>query len=185
MLSHPDAWRTGATFSPCRGYRYRLWREWGDPSHRCAFVGLNPSTADENADDPTMRRCIDFCRRWGFGAFDMVNLFAWRSTDPMGLTHQQGRAEHGLDPVGPDNDAHLVLVASRATRVVMAWGQHEFLGDLLTLRAHAVETLLRSSVSLPRELGTLGRNKNGKGQPKHPLYLPKFTSFVDHQVEQH
>lgn len=178
MLSHPDAWRTGATLSPCRRYRYRLWREWGDPAQRVAFVMLNPSTADEQEDDATIRRCIDFAKRWGAGALDVVNLFAWRSTDPADLLM---RSE---DIVGEDNNAHILLVGSKATRVVMAWGQHERLGALLPMRALEVEGLLRAVITSPRELGTLGRNKNGKGQPKHPLYLPKYTSFVDHQVEQ-
>lgn len=177
MLTTPDTWKTGATFSPCRRYRYRLWREWVDPTHRCAFVGLNPSTADETQDDPTMRRCIDFCKRWGFGAFDMLNLYAWRSTEPRGLL--ECGAELAL---GPDNDAHIALVAGRAARVVMAWGQHDFLGPSMVERAAKVEYLLASLITPSRELGTLGRNKNGKGQPRHPLYLPKFTSFVDHQV---
>jgi hypothetical protein len=72
----------GATFSKDRRYRYRLWRSWGDPELRCVFVGLNPSTADESNDDPTIRKCVGFAKLWGFGAVDVVNLFAFRSTDP-------------------------------------------------------------------------------------------------------
>jgi hypothetical protein len=173
MLTTADSWKSGATLSPCRRYRYRLWREWGDPAQRVAFVMLNPSTADETEDDPTIRRCIDFAKRWGAGALDVVNLFALRSTEPAGLLES-------LDPVGPENNAHVVLVAGNATRVVMAWGSHRKIRKLLDPRAYEVAQLLPLVVKPPRDLGTLGRNDDGA--PKHPLYLPKFTSFVDHQV---
>jgi hypothetical protein len=178
-LTTVEGWRTGATFSPCRRYRYRLWREWGDPSHRCAFVGLNPSNAGEDEDDPTVRREVDFARRWGFGAYDKVNLWPLVSTDPHGL-HIMGPETRAV--MDAENNAHIILVASRATRIVMAWGQHDFLREILEPRAAEVESLLVASVAPPRELGTLGRNKNGNGQPRHPLYLPKYTSFVDHHV---
>jgi hypothetical protein len=65
----------GAVLSDCRRYRYRLWRCWGDGNHRVAFVGINPSTADEVDDDATIRKCVGFAKRWGFSALDMVNLF--------------------------------------------------------------------------------------------------------------
>jgi len=72
-----------AAFSPCRTFRYSLWHQWGDDSLGYAmFIGLNPSTADETLDDPTVRRCINFARDWGYGALCMTNLFAFRSTDP-------------------------------------------------------------------------------------------------------
>src|SRR5579859_5937119 len=95
-----ESMRAGATFSACRTYRYRLWRSWEPRGSRCVFVGLNPSTADESTDDATIRKCVGFAKRWGFGAIEVVNLFAYagvRSTDPRSLLGVS-------DPVGPDND---------------------------------------------------------------------------------
>ena len=161
----PYGFDSGATFSPCRLYRYHLWRAWGDREKRVAFIGLNPSTADETEDDPTIRRCIGFAKRWGFGAYDMLNLFAWRSTDPMGIVRP--------DPIGVDNDATILRVAKSAGRVVLCWGSHKKLGHLVPERAVAVRALL---ASLSGRVGHLGRNHDG--MEKHPLYLPNTTSFV-------
>ena len=84
-------------FSPCRRWRYTLWRDWmddvleleeraGNNSAKYAmFIGLNPSTADETRDDPTVRRCVGFAKSWGYGALCMTNIFAWRDTDPAGM----------------------------------------------------------------------------------------------------
>jgi len=102
---------SGATFSPDGLYRYHLWRLWGDREHRCVFVGLNPSTADAARDDPTIRKCAGFAKRWGFGAVDVVNVFAWRSTKPVGILR-------AADPVGPDNDEAIAHVLEGASRVV-------------------------------------------------------------------
>src|SRR5690242_6108456 len=105
-------------FSDCRAYRYTLWREWDifDKNY-VMFVGLNPSTADERVDDPTIRRCIDFAKRWGYGALCMTNLFAYRATDP--------RVMKAFPyPVGPENDKWLVRCAREAGVVVAAWGNH-------------------------------------------------------------
>lgn len=88
-----EAVQRDAHLSPCRRYRYALWRRWGDGPH-AMFIGLNPSTADETADDPTIRRCIAFARAWGYGALCMANLFAYRATQPADMLAQD-------DPVGP------------------------------------------------------------------------------------
>ena len=113
---------SGAKFSPCRTWRYLLWRTWGDPDRRAMFVGLNPSTADETQDDPTVRRCLGFARAWGFGGLMMTNLFGLRSTDPRGLLAVD-------DPVGPGNDAAILAQARRCPLVVLAWGNHGRLDD--------------------------------------------------------
>lgn len=163
----PFGFESGATFSADRRYRYRLWRVWGDSEHRCVFVGLNPSTADETKDDPTIRKCIGFAKRWGFGAIDMVNLFAWRSTDPTGLI--SAYPAH----VGPDNDEHLAGTFDAAHRIVWAWGRH----------CSAVRRLVQERVaasdwfSVPRkcEVGVLGRSQDGS--PRHPLMLAYTTRF--------
>src|SRR6185503_16841447 len=110
------------------------------------FVGLNPSTATATEDDPTIRRCVGFAKRWGFGRYEMANLFAWRSTDPLGLLGLE-------DPVGDGNDAAILDVVASSARVVMAWGAHARLRYILDRRAAVVRRMLRAS----RELGTLGR----------------------------
>jgi hypothetical protein len=155
----------GALFSPCARYRYHLWRSWGDIGHRCVFVGLNPSTADATKDDPTVRKCVGFAKRWGFGALDLVNLFALRSTSPKGLY------ELGLDPVGLENDETLERVFKNAHRIVWAWGQHNArVRKLVSTRLGAW-----CAVQERCEVGTLGRAKDGS--PRHPLMLAYTSKF--------
>jgi hypothetical protein len=147
-----EAMKRGAEFSPCRRYRYALMRMW-NPGTGCAmFVGLNPSTADENVDDPTIRRCIAFSKAWGFGGLLMTNLFAYRATQPADMLAQD-------DPVGPDNDASLRRLAAKAGVVVAAWGTHGTHGG----RHRAVRDMLPG-------LHYLRLTKDG--HPGHPLYLP-------------
>lgn len=161
-------------FSPCRQYRYALWREWGVGSlgifdHREApdaymlVIGLNPSTADETKDDPTIRRCIDFAKRQGFGALCMANLFAWRDTKPENMKKSQ-------DPVGPLNDFHLFRLARDAGMILAAWGKH---GSHQARSAH-VRSLFQES-GFP--LKALRLNKDGS--PEHPLYIPATTQPID------
>ncbi len=92
-------------FSSNRVYRYVLWREWNQllsaPFRYAMFIGLNPSTADETKNDPTVRKCIGFAKRWGYDGLCMTNLFAFRATDP-------GAMLKDLAPIGPDNDDWLV-----------------------------------------------------------------------------
>lgn len=142
----------GAVFSPCRRYRYALHRVWEPARGVAMFVGLNPSTADEKADDPTIRRCIAFARAWGFGALCMTNLFAYRATQPADMLAQD-------DPVGPENDEYLQALAATAGVVVAAWGVHGTHGG----RHSAVRAMLPS-------LHYLRLTKDG--HPGHPLYLP-------------
>ena len=112
-----------ADFSPCGRYRYALHRAWTSggkvPARRdrVLIVALNPSTADAQQDDPTIRRCIAFAQAWGFRALCVANLFAWRATRPDDL-------KAAIDPVGPDNDAWLRRESRRAALVVAAWGVH-------------------------------------------------------------
>lgn len=145
-----------AAFSPCRRYRYRLCRVWNPKLSSVMFVGLNPSTADEQDDDPTVRRCIGFARKWNFGGLILVNLFAYRSTNPSGLFAV-------ADPVGPGNDKHIMAIARAAERVVLAWGTH---GTLLDRDQHVLSLLPGAYC--------LGVTK--EGHPKHPLYLAGNTS---------
>jgi len=150
-----------AAFSPDRVYRYWLKRTWNEHASALAIVGLNPSTADETHDDPTIRRCVGFAHRWGFGGIVMLNLFAFRSTDPAGLNTAS-------DPVGPENDRVLVeLTRDRST--LCAWGVNGSLGG----RDVAVCKLLRG---LGRTLVCLGTTKGG--HPRHPLYVKGDTQRI-------
>lgn len=163
--TEPDlSTESGALFSPCRTYRYLLWRTWDslpmfpDPADRIAFCGLNPSTADENINDPTIRRCIGFAKRWGYRGIVMLNLFGLRSTQPEGLKRTS-------DPVGPDNDEWLRWASSRVALTVCCWGSF----SMAAHRATAAKRLLGDT----RCLGT-----NADGQPKHPLYLPNSSELI-------
>ena len=147
----------GAVFDPSKRYRYGLWRRWAECGPVVAFVMLNPSTADARCDDPTIRRCGGFARAWGFAAMAVVNLFGLRATDPVRL-----RRAH--DPVGRDNDRHILAAAARSDALVLAWGNGGGLGG----RDRAVRALLTGHQS-----DCLGLTR--AGQPRHPLYLPRAT----------
>ncbi|HEY1690016.1 MAG TPA: DUF1643 domain-containing protein [Solirubrobacteraceae bacterium] len=149
-------------------YRYALWRETGiiGGEGTVLFVMLNPSTADAEQDDPTIRRCIGFARRWGYERLAVGNLYALRSTDPKALALAE-------DAIGPENDRWLCHLAEHAWEVVLAWGAHPFATD----RARDVRQLVegRSGGSA----NCLGQTKNLS--PKHPLYLPKSAVRVPFQ----
>lgn len=147
-----------ATLDRRRVYRYQLWRRWSDaPQFRYVnFVLLNPSTADESTDDPTVRKCVKFARTWGFDGLCITNLFAYRSTNRRALYKV-------VDPVGFGNNRHILAVATDAALVVCGWG----LDGSLMGRGSIVRRMLRRFdphyLRLTRE------------QPWHPLYLPDNT----------
>lgn len=148
-------------FSECRRYRYTLWREWSFDAQRAGFVmfiGLNPSTADEVQNDPTVRRCIDFAKRWGFGAMSMMNAFAYRATDPAEMKRQP-------EPVGEDNDFWLRRCAECATRIVLAWGLN---GAHAGRDGQVLELLARKKVLAKVVCLRITQG----GHPEHPLYMP-------------
>ncbi len=145
----------GAVFDATDVYRYRLSRAWDPALPTACFIMLNPSVADAHVDDPTIRRCIGFARTWGYGALDVVNLFAYRTTEPRVLAEV-------ADPVGPKNDAHILRALAGSSLVVAAWGCHGSLHG----RADEVTTLLGD-----RETAHLGSTRDG--HPRHPLYLRK------------
>ena len=147
----------GATLSKDRKYRYKLWRRW-DGGPMVMWIGLNPSTADENMDDPTIRRMIAFSKSWGFGGLTTCNLFGLISPYPEDL-------KRAADPLG-DNDRHLLLAAQKAGRIVCCWGAFD-VGD----RAKDVCGWLLEGY----ELHCLGTNQDGS--PKHPLYLKGSTAL--------
>lgn len=151
--------QTGATFSPCGTYRYTLTRLWEPDRGRCTFICFNPSTADAFEDDPTVRRCIGFAQRWGFGSFCMLNLFAFRATDPKEIAGQ-------IDPIGPLNDDVIRQEIRETHKVVLAWGALAagYAPRVARVVDLAFLCVRRGSVS------SLGEPTKD-GHPRHPLYL--------------
>lgn len=154
-----------AILSECGKYRYRLFRQWANSEQMpVMWLMLNPSTADANIDDATIRRCMEFSKRWGYGSMFVGNIYAWRSTDPRGL----GLSD---DPEGPENRGHLQAMASSSDKVIAAWGNHgaaagnEYL-DLILPRTHG---------------GYWHLGKTNRGQPKHPLARGK--SFIPYETQ--
>jgi hypothetical protein len=111
----PEGGDGGAVITADRRYRYNLWRTWDRTLPVCGWVMLNPSTADETKLDPTLRRVLDYSRRWGYGGFVIRNLFAYRATDPCELLDAD-------DPVGLENDAWLKGLTNEAGLIVVGWG---------------------------------------------------------------
>jgi hypothetical protein len=143
-----------AKFSECMRYRYELSRVWSmDPRRFCMFVMLNPSTADAQINDATIRRCIGYAKEWGYDGLYVGNVYAYRSTDPRQLWTVD-------DPVGPENDASLKAMAHKADLVVAAWGT-----NAKPERVGIVLNALRYSADV--HFLELTKAK----QPKHPLYL--------------
>lgn len=150
-------------------YRYVLRRQWpltleGSDLARpvpftCMFIMLNPSTADAMVDDPTIRRCVSFARRWGYEQLLVCNLFAYRATDPRFLY----REDPGM-VVGPENDDWIVRCANEASVIVAGWGEH---GGYLNRDEQVVELLTHGDRPMP--IHCLARNASGR--PKHPLYI--------------
>lgn len=147
-----------ALFSDNRKYRYTLWRTWDLKAGYAMFICLNPSTANETEDDPTVRRCIGFAKTWGYGGLIMTNLFAFRATDPIDMQNEK-------DPVGPKNDYFLRVCSGYASMIVVAWG---FKGSFLQ-RDKAVLALIPNKHVLRLTKG---------GHPSHPLYLPKTLTPI-------
>jgi hypothetical protein len=153
-----------AVISDCQKYRYVLYREWAEPDDPFGilvlnFVMLNPSTADAEVDDATIRKCIGFAKLNGYNAIRVVNLFAWRATDPKELQKSYVEA---LDIIGPDNDSYVRELPKEET-VVVAWGstfQNEYF----------VKRRIRDTIKLlDRKLYCLGKTKDG--HPRHPVML--------------
>ena len=147
---------SGATFSPCRRWRYLLWRRWDTSKHTANFLMLNPSTADELQLDPTCARARGYAERWGYGALIVTNLFAFRETNPIQM-------KAAVDPVGRGNDAAIARAAKESALVVCAWGNH---GAFLERSSRVRALLQKNRISLH------ALRVNANGEPAHPLYLP-------------
>jgi len=149
-------------FSPCRLYRYFLKIVWDSGKPRQVFIGLNPSTADENSDDPTVRRWLGFAKDWGMGGVVILNAYAFRSTDWTRLRYP-ATVE---DPVGPDNDFWIEqVIAPTGPRPIACWGQN----------ASKIRDGKRGEYLVNKfgPFDCLGQNADGS--PCHPLYLRKDT----------
>jgi hypothetical protein len=153
--------QSGAIFSADQRYRYVLWRVWGESARRLVVIGLNPSTADAPADDPTIRRLVAFAKGFRRDGLVMLNLFAFRATRPSLMLAAD-------DPIGPDNDRYL----DECTRgmqdiVVVAWGA------IGAVRGRDREVAGRLRLCSPMCFGV-----TKSGQPRHPLYLKADTPLV-------
>lgn len=161
-MNNPQIIDNGAEFSTDRSYRYALWRIWDENKPWVLFIGLNPSTANEAVNDSTLNKCIHFADSWGFGGVYMVNLFAYRATEPKDM-------KRAAEPVGQDNDAWIEKLSKQAGMVVAAWGND---GDYLG-RAD----IIRSRYS---DLKCL--KVNASGEPAHPLYQPNSAVAIEYEI---
>ena len=153
----------GASFSECGKYRYHLWRVWDTTKPRMCIIGLNPSTADESADDHTIRKCITFAKRDGCGSLSMLNLFALRATNP-------DEMKLAYEPVGYHNDDSLSLFIDEIPLIVCAWGTDGCFRE----RDREVWELVKF-----RKPMCFGVTKHG--HPKHPLYLAAKTLLAAYE----
>ena len=143
-----------AEISECGNYRYYLTREWDESLPLVNFICLNPSVADAEIDDPTLRRCMNYAEIWGYGGIIMTNLFAYRATEPMTMLTYKG------DVVGPETNQYLLKGAKEAALCVAGWGNH---GMHMDRGSEVIEMLPK--------LHFLAKTK--EGHLRHPLYLTK------------
>ena len=151
--------KKSAVFSNCRKYRYSLTRSWNSADGYVLFIGLNPSVADETIDDPTLTRCINFAKDWGYGGLIMVNLFAYMSTYPIDLKKVKL-------PIGNNNNKHILKKQKKSQLTVAAWGND---GCFLK-RDKEVLKIISNPMCL---------NINKSGQPAHPLYQKKDQELIN------
>ena len=151
--------KKSAVFSPCRKYRYSLTRSWNSAEGYVLFIGLNPSIADEIIDDPTLIRCINFAKDWGYGGLIMVNLFAYMSTHPTEL-------KKAKKPIGKSNNQHILKNHQKSQLTIAAWGND---GHFLKRDKEVLE-IINNPMCL---------NINKSGQPAHPLYQKKDQELIN------
>lgn len=165
---------SGATFSADRLYRYALWRIWDREKPAVIFVGLNPSTASEFKDDPTIVRLAGFAKNWGYGGLYAGNLFALVSSDSAAiLVESKSASRRAMDPVGEDNNQALEVLKRCPGMILVGWGRH---GCYCEARCKAVLGILGEPVYC---LGTT----EGK-QPAHPLYQLRDTKPREYRVDE-
>lgn len=172
-MSNKDYIDKGAIMSDDGVYRYNLWRQWTewplkDTLKSCLFIMLNPSTADEQEDDATIRKCVKFAKRWGYDRLEVANLFAFRTKDPKELKSVNAM----IDPIGKDNERLIKHLSSYADKIVLAWGAN---GNHLDQNKKVLRWL--SETNLKSRLEAL-RVSEKTGQPWHPLYIPDDTDTI-------
>ncbi len=158
-----DLWgpliKTEAVFSPCMAYRYWLEGKWSDSPALIVWM-LNPSTADQSRLDPTIAGLIKRAKAWGYGAVVVINLFAYRATDP-------GDMKKAADPIGPANDLFTDIALARAYDsgfpVICGWGNHG---------GHMERSDWARAIAAERGASLAAFNITASGQPQHPLYIP-------------
>ncbi len=167
LFEPQDAIERDAVLSDCGRYRYLLRRAWDHTKPRALFVMLNPSTADAKVDDATIRSCIRLCKSWGYGSFEVCNLYGWRSTDPDALNV-------GDMPmmIGEKNADVMDAAIGRCDVVICAWGAHAS----ARLRQQAVCSTVKA---MKPAVYCLGKTKSGA--PKHPLYIKTGTPLEVYQ----
>jgi hypothetical protein len=146
----------GATFSDDRKYRYALWRIWDKEKPLVMFIGLNPSTANENDNDPTIRRVISMAKSWGYGGVYMMNCFPLVSTNPAYLNEFYESPFHDVEDI--ENMRWLLEVGRKCKEVIFAWGNFK-----------EAEERGKSLTKYFKKAKALVINKNGS--PRHPLYV--------------
>ncbi len=155
--------KDGAIFSECRRYRYALFRQWNLEDPILMFIGLNPSTANEHDNDPTIRRVIKFAFDWGYGGVSMLNLFPLVSSNPSDLLDFYNTPFHDL--ALEENNKYLERCFDKCSELVFAWGAFK----QAEKRAEEVIKMFPNALCL-------GKNMNGS--PKHPLYIPASTQPI-------
>lgn len=148
---------SGATFSPCRKYRYTLWRIWDESKDVLGYCMLNPSTADENTNDPTIERCKRRAEIMGYGGIVVFNIFAYRATDPKELKKVE-------DPVGPENIFWIASISKDCETVICGWGRHGSLN-------RQGKIIKRKLISWLGNYRVRALKINKDGSPAHPLYI--------------
>lgn len=156
----------GAILSSCKKHRLKLWREWDSNLPKVMFIMLNPSTADHEQDDPTLIRCIDFAKQWGYGGLYVGNLYSSRATDP-GTLLNVSKFSHR------DNFKHVINMTNQCQLVVCAWGNYPVIKKL--------EIPINMFKHLEQNLHCLALSKTGT--PKHPLYLKKSLTPIPFSFE--
>jgi hypothetical protein len=157
---------TSARLSPCGTYRYTLDRVWNMDRPHVTFLMFNPSTADATFNDPTIRRCIGFAKRWGYGRLTVLNLFALRSSDPRQI-------DLADDPVGPENDYWTFVTLRNSSALICAWGCEEHLRNSRNRGRVAYVVRFAKHIKTLRTIQCLGLTKGGT--PRHPLMLSYDT----------
>lgn len=155
--------KNGAAFSECKKYRYALWRIWDEEKPMVMFIGLNPSTANETENDPTIRRVIRFAKDWGYGGVYMMNLFPLVSTDPSVLTEFYDYDYHEIEDI--ENMRQLLEKRKMCNSIIFAWGNFK-----------EAQQRAKSVSGYFKDANCLGLNKNGT--PKHPLYIAANTQPI-------